>query len=208
MNFLQFREAFFEQGIFSTRQVRLMFPGFNQDNLLFWQKKGYIKKLRNTWYCFTEFLSQPDAQFIIANAIYSPSYISHQQALMYYGMIPEFIVDSTSVTTRKTASFEVEGRTYKYYNIKKELFFGYGYIELNINGRKRNVLMASREKALLDLLYYYSFYRNQSDLEQLRLNESVLENELNEDRLQSYLDHFHSKTLNRKVRIIQKNHSL
>lgn len=208
MNFLQFREAFFEQGIFSTRQIRLMFPGFNQDNLLFWQKKGYIKKLRNTWYCFTEFLSQPDAHLIMANAIYSPSYISHQQALMYYGMIPEFIVDSTSVTTRKTASFIVEGRTYKYYNIKKELFFGYGYIELNINGRKRNVLMANREKALLDLLYYYSFYRNQSDIEQLRLNESVLENELIEERLQSYLDRFNSKTLNKKVKIIQKIYSL
>ena len=185
-----------------------MFPGFNQDNLLFWQKKGYIKKLRNTWYCFTEFLSQPGASMLIANAIYAPSYISHQQALMYYGMIPEFIVDSTSVTTRKTAGFTVEGRTYKYYNIKKELFFGYGYIGFKINGKKRNVLIADREKALLDLLYHYSFYRNQSDLEQLRLNETVLENDLNEGRLQSYLDYFNSKILNRKVKTIQKIYSL
>lgn len=207
MNFIQFKEAFFEQGIFSTRQIRVMFPGFNQDNLLFWQKKGYITKLRNTWYCFTEFLSQPDAPMLIANAIYSPSYISHQQALMHYGMIPEFIVDSTSVTTRKTAKFTVEGRTYKYYNMKKELFFGYGYIELKINGQKRNVLIADREKALLDLLYHYSFYHNQSDLEQLRLNETVLENDLNQDRLQSYLDRFQNKTLNKKVKFIQKIYS-
>jgi hypothetical protein len=51
IGFIQFREAFFMQGLFSTDHIRLQLPDFNTDNLLNWQKKGYIVKLPNKWYC-------------------------------------------------------------------------------------------------------------------------------------------------------------
>ncbi len=204
VGFLQFREVFFGQGLFSTPQIRLYFPGFNMDNLVRWQKKGYIIKLRNTWYCFKEFADQHDSSFLIANQIYAPSYISHQQAMMFYGMIPEHIVASTSVTTKKTASFEIMGRTYKYYSVKEELFFGYRLIDVNINGLKRSIMMADREKAMLDLLYLYPFYQSIDDLSNLRLNESVMEAELDWDRLHQYAERFKSKSMLKRVGFLKR----
>lgn len=65
--------------------------------------------MRRDWYCFSDCISIPEFSFIIANAIYGPSYISHQEALMFYGLIPEHIVGSTSMTTKKTKKFDVQG---------------------------------------------------------------------------------------------------
>ena len=42
---------------------------------------------------------------MVANKIYSPSYISLETALSYYGLIPESVYALTSVSTRKTISF-------------------------------------------------------------------------------------------------------
>ena len=203
--FVQFREALFVQGLFSTDHIRLQFPDFNSDNLLNWQKKGYIRKLRNKWYCFREFLAVPDSHFLIANQIYSPSYISHQQALMFYGIIPEHIVDSTSVTTKKTNNFVVLERNYKYYSVKPDLFFGYRLMSITINDSVRNILMAEKEKAILDLLYLFSFYKTQSDIEELRLNEHIMENEIDWEKMDNYTSRFRSKTLSNKIEILKKN---
>jgi predicted transcriptional regulator of viral defense system len=199
IGFVRFREALFVQGLFSTDHIRLQFPDFNTDNLLNWKRKGYIVKLRNKWYCFREFLAVPDSHFLIANQIYLPSYISHQQALMFYGIIPEHIVDSTSITTKKTNSFLVLERNYKYYSVKPELFFGYRLMSITINGSVRKILIAEKEKAILDLLYLFSFYKTQNDMEELRLNEYIMENEIDWEKLDNYTRIFSSKTLAGKV---------
>ncbi len=204
LGFIQFKEQLFAQGLFSNEHIRVYFPEFNKDNLLHWQKKGYILKLRNKWYCFSEFVETPDSHFIIANNIYSPSYISHQQALMFHGLIPEHIAASTSVTTKKTATFDILNRTFKYYSVKKELFFGYQLMPLNINGISRNVMMARKEKCILDLLYLYSFYKNEDDLRELRLNEEVMRHEIDWNLMEKYTLQFNSKTLLKKVSILKK----
>jgi predicted transcriptional regulator of viral defense system len=208
MNYLQFRESLFGQGVFSIRHVRLLFPGFNTDNLLQWQEKGYIIKLRNSWYCFKELKGLPGYQYLVANNIYSPSYISHQEALMHYGLIPEHITDSTSITTRITKGFTVEERYYKYYSVKPEFYFGYRLMDLEYNNVKRQYLIAEPEKALLDLLYSFNFYRTEQDMEDLRLNESVLENDMDWQKLSGYLARFKVKTLDKKIKMIQKVYSL
>ena len=204
VGFVIFKEVLFAQGLFSTAHIKLLFPDFNTDNLLNWQKKGYIIKLRNNWYCFKEFAANTDSSFVIANQVYAPSYISHQQALMFYGLIPEHIVASTSVTTRKTALFEIIGRSYKYYSIKQELFFGYKLMELNINGTNRRIMMAEKEKAILDLLYLYSFYKSLADLKNLRLNEQIMENEISWSLMDDYALRFKSKTLLIKLGLLKK----
>lgn len=204
MNYFEFRDLTYQLGIFSIKQINLIFSGFNKNNLLYWQKKAYLLKLRNGWYCHTDFIKNPEHHFIIANCIYEPSYISHLEALMYYGMIPEHITNSTSITTKKTNSFEILGRNYTYYSIKKEYFFGYSMLEINVNGIKRSVLMASREKALLDLLYNYTFYQTKNDVKNIRLNEIVLEKELNWNKLDNYLERFKVKALDRKIKYLKK----
>lgn len=204
IGFLHFREKLFQLGMFSTEHIRLYFPDFNTDNLLYWQKKGHIIKLRNKWYCFKEFADNPDSRFLISNQIYSPSYISHQEALMFYGLIPEHIVNSTSITTKKTAVFEVLGRTYQYYSVKKSLFFGYKLMDTSVGGLSRSIFIAEKEKALLDLLYFYSFYNSIDDMKELRLNENIMEQEFDWAKMDDYARKFSSKTLIDKVNILKK----
>jgi hypothetical protein len=40
--------------VFSTTDVEKQFPSMNLMNLVRWQKKGYISKLRNSWYAFND----------------------------------------------------------------------------------------------------------------------------------------------------------
>jgi len=208
ITFIQFKESLFPYGLFSTSQVRLFYPDFNSDNLLYWQKKGYIIRLRNEWYCFREFTGIPDYHYIVANNIYTPSYISHQEALLFYGLIPEHIVDSTSVTTKKTAAFTILNRTYKYYSIHPKYFFGYELKEMSQNGLNRKFNLADREKAILDFLYIFSFYKTEQEISELRFNEAVLEKDINWTRMDSYLKRFNITTLEKKIRLIQKVYHL
>lgn len=208
ISYLEFQRSLYPQGLFSISQVRLYFPDFNSDNLLSWQKKGYIIRLRRGWYCFREFMSVSEYNFLVANNIYTPSYISHQEALLFYGLIPEHIVDSTSITTKKTAAFTIRGKVFKYYSIHPRLFFGYELKEMQANGFKRNFMIADREKAILDLLYIFDFYKTEEDIKEIRFNEAALEKDLNWNRMEEYLKRFDIKILEKKVRLIQKIYQL
>ena len=208
LSFLQFKEALYPQGIFSVNHIRLLYPDFNSDNLLNWQKKGYIIRLRNKWYCFREFTTITDFHYLIANSIYAPSYISHQEALLYYGLVPEHIVDSISVTTKKTANFNVLDRTYKYYSISPKYYFGYDLKEMRVNGIVRNFLIADREKAILDFLYLYDFYKMEQEIEEIRFNEIILESEVDWKKMDNYLERFNNKALEKKIRLLQKVYHL
>lgn len=208
LSYLEFREKLYPQGIFSISQVRLYFPDFNSDNLLFWQKKGYILRLRKGWYCFREFTQVPEFSFLVANNLYAPSYISHQEALLFYGLIPEHIVDSTSITTKKTETFTILNKTYKYYSIHPRFFFGYVLKNMTVNGWTRSFMIADREKAILDLLYLFDFYKTEEDLAEIRFNESALEKDIDWQKMHDYLMRFNIKILEKKVRLIQKIHQL
>lgn len=62
--------------------------------------------MRNEYYAFLEFRQVPESARVVIRIIYKPSYISLHSALCLYGMIPEEVVQLTSVTTLKTAKFE------------------------------------------------------------------------------------------------------
>ncbi|HBS85269.1 MAG: hypothetical protein A2W91_15800 [Bacteroidetes bacterium GWF2_38_335] len=203
-----FREKLFQQGIFSITSIRIIFPGFNTDNLLSWQKKGYILKIRNGWYCFKEFLSVTDHHFLIANNIYQPSYVSHQEALSYYGLIPEHIVNSVSISTNKTQVFNFYGKVYKYYSVKPAFFFGYCLKNMTVNGENRNFMIAEKEKAILDLLYIYDFYRTAQDLEEIRFNEQVLQNDIDWKKMDEFLKRFGIISLEKKILTIKKIYNI
>ncbi len=115
-------------------------------------KKGAVVKLRNSLYALKSSLP-PEAE--TANALYRPSYISLSYALSYYHIIPEISYAVTSVTTRPTARFENFGIEFRYHKIKKTAFTG--YLPEKIEGK--TVLIADREKALTDYLYFVSRQR-------------------------------------------------
>ena len=199
MNYLDFRDKLLAIGCFNIQQVLLWFPNFDRTNLFRWVKKGYLTKLRNEYYAFSEYRQIPDFQLLIANKIYNPSYISLHSALSFYGMIPEMVVQTTSVSTLKTARFTNGFGEFSYNTIKEELFFGY---ESKVLKDNRSIFFATPEKALLDLLYLYPFYNSPDDIENLRLDDYFMKEEIDIERLKKYLELFKNKALEKRVKIL------
>ena len=201
MNYLEFRDKVLPMGCFNIRQVLLWFPNFDRSNVIRWVKKGYLSKLRNEYYAFNECQHIPDFQLLVANKIYNPSYVSLHSALSFYGMIPEMVVQTTSVTTLKTERFTNDFGEFSYNNVKKELFFGY---ESKLLDDNHSVLFATPEKALLDLLYLYPFYNTSEEIENLRLDDSFMQEEFDLERFKNYLALFNSKALEKRASILLK----
>ncbi|MCD7850081.1 MAG: hypothetical protein LUH63_10310, partial [Parabacteroides sp.] len=58
---------------------------FDRNSLTRWVKKGYLIRLRQGYFAFSEYKSKPDYFLYFANRIYRPSYISLHTALSFYG---------------------------------------------------------------------------------------------------------------------------
>ena len=205
MDFLTFKERMYPMGCFNINQVLLWEKDFDRNNLTRWCRRGLLVKLRNQYYAFPEYRQMPDFSRYVANRIYSPSYISLHSALSFYGMIPEEVVQLTSVTTLKTARFENDFGTFHYQNVKTPFYFGF---EIKTMQSGRGLLFATPEKALLDLLYLNPYYKTEQDMEELRLDEDYMQNELNLERLNGYLSKIESKTMEQKVKRLMKVYEL
>lgn len=88
--------------------------------------------------------------FLIANRMVRGSYVSLQAALAYYEMIPEYVPTVTSVTTGRTGTLNTPFGTYAYRHIQGSLLYGHEFLEV---AEGQHAYIASREKALLDLIY-------------------------------------------------------
>ena len=203
MDYLSFREKLLPLGCFSIKQINMFYPHYDVNNITRWVKNGYIIKLKRGWYAFTECIQDRDMALLIANQIMAPSYISLHYALAYYGMIPETIVQVTSVTTQKTSKHENQAGVFTYQTVNSKLFFGYQLVQTNSKGQaERYYMMATPEKALLDLLHLHPEYQTEDDFLQLRLDEDYLMDDLNHERLQEYLKQWDSHKLNKRVQIL------
>jgi predicted transcriptional regulator of viral defense system len=205
MNFIEFRNRFLALACFNTNQVYASYPEFNRNNLVHWVRQGYLTRLRQGYYTFPEYRESTDFTLYFANIIYKPSYISLQTALSFYGIIPEAVPKITSVTTLKTKTFNNDFGEYSYKNVKPDMMFGY---ELRLMEGGRRIMFATPEKALADLLYLYPFYNTERELEELRLDESYMENDLNTDRLMGFSDRIGSKALSNRIDLLRKVHNL
>jgi len=196
MNYFEFRKHFFDLACFTNVQVLNWNPGFDRTNLTRWIQKGYLIRLRQGYYTFPEYLTKPDFPYFFANQIYRPSYVSLHTALAFYGMIPESVVQFTSVTSLKTAGFANAIGEYSYQTVKESLMFGY---TLKPIGDGRTIKIALPEKALLDLLYLYPEYNTKEELEYLRIDPDFLHDDLNRELLNDFTRRFGSKALEHKV---------
>ena len=198
--------------VFSVGDVKKQFPKMNPMNLVRWQEKEYILKLRNRWYVFNDAESHENIEWLAANLIYKPSYISLHTALSWYNLIPEMVGSTTSVTTQKTNKFSTPLGNFDYHRIKPELFgFGYSLHDMdafkNANNKNRKIMVASPQKAILDFFYINSFYSSEKDMEYLRLNDTELAEIINEE-FYIYLDRYKSQALERRIRLMSKTYGL
>lgn len=205
MNYLEFSKTFFDKTCFSIHQVYSTYPGFNKNNIWRWINKGLLVKLRNGYYSFPEYLTQTGSAFYIANRIYRPSYISLHTALSFYGIIPEAVLQISSVTTLKTNCFENSFGVFSYKSIRSDLMFAYDQKPF-INGM--TLLLAQPEKAILDLLYLYPFYNTYEEMEALRFDQDIVKEIVNSGTLMTLSERFKSKTLNKRVKLLTKTFNL
>ena len=203
MIFEAFRKEFIDQICFTANQVYAWHPGFDKNTLSRWVKKGYLIKLRNNLYTFSELKSVNNIHFHIANRIYRPSYLSLHTALSFHGLIPESIVQTTSVSTMKTARFKNELGSFSYKKIKNDLFFGYTQLEFT---KDKSFLIAEPEKALLDLFYLYTFYNNETEITNLRIDQERLSEMMQLSRLYEFLSRFKNKSLEKRINLFLKNY--
>jgi len=205
MNFLEFRNRFFDLACFSNHQVYAWRSEFDRNNLSRWVKKGLLIRLKRGFYSFPEYINRSGYAYFFANRIYNPSYISLHAALAFYGMIPELVAQITSVTTLKTASFENSAGYFSYKSIRKDLMYGY---EMRALTDDRPVRFASPEKALLDLLYLYPFYNTGEEFKALRLDDSFLQNDLNKELFRDYCTAFKSNAMLKRGELLLKTYNL
>ena len=126
-------------------------------------KQGKLLRLKKGFYILgTQNLNLEK----IGQQLYSPSYLSCEYALGKYGILNQKPYTYTFITSRKTKNLLIANQSISYQQIKKELFFGFE----NIDG----VLLASKEKALLDELYLVSWGRNILDFDELNLKDVSL----------------------------------
>jgi len=205
MNYLEFKKRMFDLGCFTVHQVYAWEPGFDRNNFVRWTKKGLLIRLRQGYYTFPEYKGKPDFLLYFANRIYRPSYVSLHSALAFYGIIPEAVVQFTSVTSLKTASFSNALGEYIYKSMSQDLMFGY---DLKPIADGRTLQLASPEKALLDLLYLYPFYNTEKALEDLRFDEDFLQDDLRLDLLEKYVLKFNNNALAKRLQLLMNIYSL
>jgi len=145
-----FQEAVFFR-FFTTTFLRQLFPdeakGYLALQLNRWVRAGKLVIVRRGLYVFS---GVKQALPSLANLIVEPSYLSGLWALGYYGMIPEAVWEFTSacrISPRKKIWATPLGR-FSYRQVK---YFG-GYERVQLGGEP--VLLATREKALLDTWYW------------------------------------------------------
>ncbi len=152
MKFDDFKKEFKSRMYILSRDVRTDQEDHQAmlNQLSRWQKRGLILPLRKGVYVLgpTQSSSSPDL-LMLANIIYEPSYVSLEYALHFYGLIPERVMQVTSITTRKTKSFKNSFGCFVYQHLKPCAFRGFRQ-EL---GKGGSFFLAEPEKAVVDFLY-------------------------------------------------------
>ncbi|MBK5102075.1 MAG: hypothetical protein JJE15_13955 [Desulfobacteraceae bacterium] len=105
----------------------------------------FLLRLKKGVYLST--FNPPDS-FEIANAIYTPSYISLESALNYYGILSQFPYSVTSISPKKSKKVLIDEKEFEYVQINHKLYWGFR--------REGQTLIAAPEKALLDMIYIVS----------------------------------------------------
>lgn len=112
------------------------------------KKKTLIKIRRGLYIVGNNVKSTNPEPSLVANHLYSPSYVSMDTALSYWGMIPERVFEITCSTTRLNKKFNTPIGTFSYTNIPLP-YYSFGIEKLSLTS-KQTILIGSPEKSLCD----------------------------------------------------------
>lgn len=87
-------------------------------------------------------------KLLLANHLWGPSYVSSDSALSYWGLIPERVYETLSMTTNLAKIYRTPVGRFRYIKLPLPYYsFGIQSVELSTN---QIALMAGKEKALCD----------------------------------------------------------
>ena len=136
----------------TTSIIESLYPELKSANkkVTWLEKQGYIIRLKRGLYVVNPELSRKTlSSELIANHLYTPSYISMSTALRYYGLIPEAVYVNQSMTVTHSRCFQTPVGSYDYKYISREAF---SIGVRSIHKGDYAFLIASPEKALCDLI--------------------------------------------------------
>lgn len=129
-----------------------LFPnikGSHQKIRLLERDKQIIRLKKGLYVCNPDITGKTLSTELIANHLYTPSYISMSSALRYYGLIPEQVYVMQSMTLKHSRDFETPVGRYEYTRITKDSF-SVGLT--SIRKTEYAFVIATPEKALCDLI--------------------------------------------------------
>ncbi len=181
--------------VFSTQQLLMFDDSLSTQNLLDRTQAGHIIQLKRWRYSFTDRLTSEKDIYHIAWRIVQPSYISLESVLNLYNLIPEAIIQSTSITTKKTQSISSDIGLFSYRSIDTDLFWWY---ELS-GSISWWYYIASIEKALLDYFYYHNELDNKAAFQEWRILPSEFHEQVDRELFDLYLKRFDNKAMTKRV---------
>lgn len=116
-------------------------------------KNGELVRLKKGFYTFSKlYQTKPINLISVANTLYSPSYVSFDYALSYYGMIPERVNEVTSATSKNEKLFDTPIGRFSYKKVSPEAYsLGIDWVYDDVEGGR---FIATAEKALCDKIKY------------------------------------------------------
>ncbi len=159
-------EPVFETGLLLAGDVR---PSQVRRQLSRWVTAGKVLKLRRGLYALAPpYRKTVPHPFVVANRMVPASCVSLHSALSFHGLIPDVVQRTTSVTTGRPGRRETGLGRFVYRHVGTRLWFGCRIVDLPAGQR---AVVASAEKALLDLIHLEPSADDPAYLSALRLQD-------------------------------------
>lgn len=162
-------------------------------------KNGELISIRRGLYMAAPEAELPQPQpFLIANHLRGPSYVSLESALSFWGLIPERVIEITSVTTKSKLKYNSAAGRFSFQHLDPP-YYSYGIQRVRLS-EKQTALIASAEKAVCDTIVLSRGISLRSLaqtkkflLEDLRMDKEQLKN-LDTSEIKSWLKNAPKKT--------------
>ena len=201
MNFIELVELVQDEPVFTSSLLKVAGIKTSQIELQLvrWAKSGRLLKLRRGLYVLGKPYRKIEPHpFLIANRLQRSSYVSFQSALAYYDLIPEHVPVVTSATTGRSESLKTPLGVFIFRHLKTGMFSGFRQVKVV---DRQQVVIASSEKALVDLLNATPGSDLDGYIEELRLQNT---DGLSEDELKKHAGVSGSCKVERAVKKILK----
>ena len=169
MEFERLLELIGDEPVFETSLLLAgkVDPDIVRLQLTRWTKGGRLYQLRRGLYALAPpYQKVKPHPFLVANRLQRASYVSGQPALAYYGLIPDTVQVTLSVTAGRPERRNTPLGVFEFRHLQPHLLRGYRMLPL---AGGQQALVASPEKALLDLVYLQPGGDTGEYLDELRL---------------------------------------